>query len=76
MNKNFSLLYDSDEINRFFKDILVLDIYDYNTMEKYVEKNVGKLSVKELKIILKTITEEKDNLNSIRIFLLLRSLLY
>lgn len=57
MNKNFKLLYDIRQIQKFFKGALNIDIYDEHTMGNYVKNNTKELSVSELEIMMNTIQE-------------------
>ena len=57
MIKNFRLLYDIKNKNSF-SDVVSQDIYDYRTMENYVEENMDSLNLDELKIIHETVSEE------------------
>ncbi|WP_025114416.1 hypothetical protein [Lysinibacillus fusiformis] len=68
MIKNYRLLYDIKKIKDSFKDLGSLDVYDYRTMEGYVEENMSSFNLEELQIIKETISEEKEHLKMIQGF--------
>ncbi|MFJ3386852.1 hypothetical protein [Lysinibacillus sp. NPDC086135] len=68
MIKNFRLLYDIKKIKNSFSDVVSQDIYDYRTMENYVEENMDGLNLDELKIIHETVSEENKNIDAIKGF--------